>query len=104
MTPGKALNRPSEQPLAWRPAEHPDPRRAELRAAVADVEASLPQSESGADGALTDAWARLVKLLALGPAPALRACPVCGYLGMRDATRCGHCWAALTPPGRDEAH
>lgn len=104
MTPGDVLvTRPSEETQRALLAEHPDPRRAELRAVVADVEAALLHANAGADGAVTAAWARLVRLLALGPAPALRACPACGRLGMRAATRCSHCWARLTPPVQDEA-
>jgi len=47
--------------------------------------------------ALHARWAELVELLALGPPRELRECPVCGRVGMRDATRCGHCWSALAP-------
>ena len=32
-----------------------------------------------------------------GPAPELRACPFCGSVGMRAATRCGTCWKKLGP-------
>lgn len=101
MTTSEALSRPLPQ-LTRAPslADDPDPRRAELRAAVAEVEAALPAVNAGAGEELGRAWKRLVTLLALGPAPALRACPVCGHFGMRDATRCGHCWSSLTPPGR----
>lgn len=53
----------------------------------------------GADAtALLTWWAELVELLALGPAPELRACPSCGAVGMRAATRCGFCWQKLEPP------
>lgn len=45
--------------------------------------------------ALLSSWAALVEFLALGPPPALRACPFCGSVGMRDATRCGSCWRRL---------
>jgi hypothetical protein len=45
--------------------------------------------------ALQAAWSELVKVLALGPAPATRECPNCHSIGMRDASRCGQCWAAL---------
>lgn len=50
-----------------------------------------------ATSSLTSSWAALVELLAVGPAPALRACPVCQYMARREATRCGHCWTVLTP-------
>jgi len=49
-------------------------------------------------GELLESWAVLVDLLELGPAPELRECPECGRTGMRAATRCGFCWAKLTPP------
>lgn len=53
---------------------------------------------TGADtAALLSAWARLVEFLALGPPPELRACPFCGAVDMRAATRCGRCWAKLDP-------
>jgi hypothetical protein len=48
--------------------------------------------------ALLASWAELVEFLALGPAPELRACPFCGEVGMRAATRCGSCWRKLDPP------
>jgi hypothetical protein len=46
---------------------------------------------------LRDAWARLVTVLALGPAPELRSCPRCNEVGMRAASRCGRCWLVLPP-------
>jgi hypothetical protein len=61
----------------------------------------LPGSTSGdrAGGdALRTSWAELVEVLALGPAPETRQCPICGHLGMRAATRCGNCWSKLSPP------
>jgi hypothetical protein len=52
------------------------------------------------DGAaLVASWAKLVDFLALGPAPDLADCPHCGASGIRAATRCGQCWAKLTPAG-----
>lgn len=55
----------------------------------------------GPDAAvLLASWAELVAFLALGPAPELRTCPSCGSSGMRDATRCGHCWRKLEPLAR----
>lgn len=48
--------------------------------------------------ALLTMWAELVEHLALGPPPELRACPHCGGIGMRAATRCGRCWRKLVPP------
>ena len=56
-------------------------------------------SVTGADAtALLSSWAELVEFLALGPRPELRACPFCGGIGMRAATRCGTCWRKLDPP------
>jgi hypothetical protein len=48
--------------------------------------------------ALLTSWAELVEYLGLGPPPELRACPHCGSLGMRTATRCAGCWRKLVPP------
>jgi len=73
----------------------PDPARSKLRAAVAAVEGSLPPG--GPDG-FQAAWRSLVDLLALGPEPKYHKCPTCGWMGMHDATVCGHCWTKLTPP------
>jgi len=54
---------------------------------------------AGADStALLASWAELVEFLALGPPPELRACPFCGSVGVRAATRCGTCWKSLEPP------
>jgi hypothetical protein len=61
----------------------------------------LALSREGASAdttALLSSWAELVEFLALGPAPELRACPFCGSMGMRTATRCGTCWRKLPPP------
>jgi len=46
---------------------------------------------------LLASWADLIEQLALGPEPEVRECPVCKHIGMRAATRCGHCWTKLTP-------
>jgi hypothetical protein len=53
--------------------------------------------ESPPTPALHAAWTELVALLALGPAPETRECPACHGIGMRAASRCGRCWAALEP-------
>jgi hypothetical protein len=61
----------------------------------------VARSREGASAdttALLASWAELVEFLALEPAPELRACPFCGDVGMRDATRCGACWRKLDPP------
>lgn len=49
---------------------------------------------------LRASWAELVELLALGPKPEMRECPVCKHWGMRAATRCGSCWTPLSPLAR----
>ena len=73
-------------------------QRAALREAVATVEECLGACEvSPATDSLRSAWAALLAILALGPPPELRACPVCGRNGMRAATRCGYCWTPLAP-------
>jgi hypothetical protein len=80
--------------------ESADAERAKVRVAVAtvgDLIARLPNAHSGPDRGLPEAWAELVKLLALGPARQLRDCPHCGHVAMSEATLCLHCWARLTP-------
>ena len=74
----------------------PHAARAPLRALVATIDREMSQSSE-----LRSSWAKLVDLLALGPAPEVRECPVCQQMGMRDATRCGHCWTVLLPVARD---
>ncbi len=44
---------------------------------------------------LLAAWATLVEILAVEPEPAVRPCPYCGQMVMRDATRCRECWKTL---------
>jgi hypothetical protein len=78
--------------------------RSEMRVLVARVEAEVSRiatplgngNDPGTD--LATAWHALVDLLALGPEPETRACPMCGAIGMRAATLCGSCWSKLTPP------
>lgn len=67
-----------------------------VRAAVEAVEREVGLAAESAS--LRSSWRRLVEVLALGPAPELRACPHCGSTGMRAATRCGTCWERLVPP------
>jgi hypothetical protein len=87
------------------PFDPSENERAALRIVVSDIERELsclgklasPAEHQSALGALTASWARLVELLALGAAVELRQCSRCGGRCMRAATRCGRCWAALTP-------
>jgi hypothetical protein len=68
---------------------------AKLRASISAIDRELAQVEPTA--ALRAAWDELTAVLALGPAPAVRVCPTCHGIGMRAASRCGHCWASLEP-------
>ncbi|MEJ7729084.1 MAG: hypothetical protein WKG00_07710 [Polyangiaceae bacterium] len=96
---------PGSAPLPEAAAEAVTPKisftaaeRSELRALVAAIERRIPRvrrAEGGAVGDLERDWDRLVRAMALGEEPATRTCPGCGGTGMRAATRCGHCWAAL---------
>jgi hypothetical protein len=88
------------------PSKVPDPDKARLRALVAEIDndlACLTREAAAADhrsaiASLIVSWGSLVELLAIPPAPATRPCPRCGEVGMRTATRCGHCWLALPVP------
>ncbi len=79
--------------------------RAQLRAIIATIDQEMlilsgqvmRDDPHATSDRLLASWATLVKLLALGPVPRTRACPVCWHTGMRDATRCGHCWTKLSP-------
>lgn len=66
-----------------------------MRALVVVMDREIAQGAATSD--LTEAWTKLVALLALGPAPELRACPRCREVGMRAASRCGSCWLPLPP-------
>lgn len=66
-----------------------------LRAIVAAIEQEMVTAPPSS--ALRVAWDDLVSVLALGPAPQTRECPECHGIGMRAASRCGRCWAALPP-------
>ncbi|HET9626762.1 MAG TPA: hypothetical protein VFP84_35610 [Kofleriaceae bacterium] len=68
---------------------------ARLRSSVAAIDAELVRAP--ANPTLRAAWDELTSVLALGPAPDVRECPACHTIGMRAASRCGHCWAALEP-------
>lgn len=80
----------------------PDPNTSRLRATVAalgrEIEAIGGHTRvSGQPSALVAHYDKLVRHLALGPEPEVRACPRCGTFGMRAATVCGQCWMALPP-------
>lgn len=83
-------------------AQFGDAARDNLRILITKVEHELELVPPGTDGSLSipgvrTAWANVVAALALGPAPETRACPTCKHIGMRAASRCSHCWAALVP-------
>jgi hypothetical protein len=81
-----------------------DAARSRLRTTVTKMEeeiARLAKRIAGGDGStneLAAIHADLVAQLALGPEPKTRECPTCKRIGMLAATRCGYCWAVLTPP------
>ena len=82
-----------------------DPKRSRLRATVVKIQESISNLPLDGQGdqrigrsELVASWADLVAQLALGPEPEVRECPECHHFCMRDATRCGHCFSALTPP------
>jgi hypothetical protein len=76
-------------------SSYTDEAMAKLRLVVDAIGHEIAQSPS--TPAFHAAWTQLVALLALGPAPETRECPVCHTTGMRAASRCGGCWAALEP-------
>ncbi len=59
--------------------------------------ARLRSSDEGATAALHASWSELVNVLALGPKPQMRECPVCHGSGLRAASRCSRCWSKLEP-------
>ena len=74
-------------------APYADAAVTKLRAIVAVIDQEIVQAPP--TPALQAAWAELVAVLALGPAPQTRECPACHGIGMRAASRCAHCWVAL---------
>jgi hypothetical protein len=76
-------------------SSYTDEAVARLRVVVDDIGRQIVQSPS--TPTFHAAWAELVALLALGPAPETRECPTCKGIGMRAASRCGRCWSALEP-------
>ena len=83
-------------------AHYTDAAVTKLREMVAVIEREIVQAPPAPT--LRAAWAELVEMLALGPAPQTRECPACHGIGMRAASRCGNCWAALErlPPLANE--
>jgi hypothetical protein len=70
-----------------------DAAMAKLRTAISQIDAQMllvPPTP-----ALRSAWGDLIQALALEPAAPTRVCPKCKGIGMRAASRCGNCWAAL---------
>lgn len=76
------------------PTALPDPRT-RLRTLIGAVDHQLTASDAAAP--VRAAFTALVDALALGPEPAMRACPSCGAPCRADAQRCGSCWKPLTP-------
>ena len=76
-------------------SSYSDETLAKLRVSVEVIGREIVQSPSTT--AFHAAWTELVELLALGPAPETRECTACHGIGMRTASRCGRCWAALEP-------
>ena len=72
-----------------------DAAATKVRAMVAAIDHEIAQAPP--TPALRAAWTDLVATLALGPARQTRECPACRGVGMRDASRCGNCWASLEP-------
>lgn len=76
--------------------DSPDPQLTRLRGLVAGVERELAAIETGQveplPVPLRSAWSQLVKALALGSEPELRACPACARAIISEASRCRYCW------------
>ena len=89
------MNAPGLQCAIMSNAHYPDAAVSKLRAIVAVIDQEIVQAPP--TPTLRAAWAELVDVLALGPSPQTRECPACHAIGMRAASRCGTCWAALPP-------
>ena len=98
MNAGAGMDRPMD---ASGGVVYPDAMSAKLRSIVGDIERELvnasAQLGTPAVASLLASWHDLLNTLALGPAPQLRDCPVCGTSGRRAATRCASCWSTLEP-------
>ena len=85
--------------------DHDSTQKTRLRTLVGMVEGQMARSSAQAStpqervalAELRDPWTELVQLLALGPEPEVRECPVCHHTGMRAARICGHCWTKPDP-------
>jgi hypothetical protein len=78
--------------------EQRDLKTTELLTMIARIGKELAEPSSDASlKTLRASWADMVKLMALEPAPELRACPKCKAIGIAAATRCMNCWATLVP-------
>lgn len=64
--------------------------RSRLRSNLTLLGKDLPASARAA-------YDEVVRDLDLGPEPELSNCPHCNATGLKAATRCGQCWAKLTP-------
>lgn len=85
--------------------------RTQLRQSLTSIEQEL-QSLSLQEGTeasrksvaeIRSSWSTLVRLLALGPEPEVRACPGCQHTIMREAKICGYCWMKLEPLAATDA-
>jgi hypothetical protein len=85
-------------------ATHGDELRDDLRTLIATIDHDFaqlpppgdsPQPADQVHDRLRQSWSEFVKLLGLGPKSETQQCPACGGVGMREASRCGHCWAKL---------
>jgi hypothetical protein len=71
-------------------ANSPDGEHTRLRAAMVAMDSEVSHRADSAG--LLASWAALVEILAVEKEPAVRPCPFCGVMVMRDATRCRDCW------------
>lgn len=75
-----------------------DDARSRLRRLLGLMQDQLKAStDSVGRAGLQRSFDAVVTELDLGAEPHLRACAVCGALGMRDATLCSVCWSKLAP-------